>query len=46
MKRSYAHGTSATGLVDPTIGEYLPATVAAFPDAEALVSRHHGIRRT
>ena len=46
MKRSYAHGTSATGLVDQTIGESLAATVAAFPDAEALVSRHQGIRRT
>jgi fatty-acyl-CoA synthase len=41
---SYAHGTSATPLLGDTIGTNLERTVARFPDAEALVSVHQGLR--
>ena len=37
MVQSYAHGTSAVPLIGQTIGENLAATVARFPDHEALV---------
>ena len=42
---SYAHGASTTPLLGETIGANLERTVARVPDAEALVSRHQGIRR-
>jgi fatty-acyl-CoA synthase len=43
---SYAHGTSPTPLLGETIGANLERTVARVPDAEALVSRHQGLRYT
>src|SRR5438093_2011720 len=43
---SYAHGASTTPLLGETIGANLERTVARVPDAEALVSRHQGIRLT
>ena len=43
---SYSHGASSTPLLGETIGQNLERTVARFPDAEALVSRHQGIRYT
>jgi fatty-acyl-CoA synthase len=41
---SYAHGASSTPLLGETIGRNLERTAARVPDAEALVSRHQGIR--
>jgi fatty-acyl-CoA synthase len=46
MPRSYAHGASDTPLLGETIGESLERTVAKFPEREALVVRHQGIRLT
>jgi fatty-acyl-CoA synthase len=43
---SYASGTSSVPLIGQTIGANLEATVARFPDREAIVSRHQGIRLT
>src|SRR5881409_2588735 len=43
---SYAHGASTTPLLGETIRANLERTVARVPDAEALVSRHQGIRLT
>jgi fatty-acyl-CoA synthase len=43
---AYAHGASGTPLIGETIGENLERTVAAHPDALALVSRHQGLRFT
>src|SRR5438876_460040 len=43
---SYAHGALTTPLLGETIGANLERTVARVPDAEALVSRHQGIRLT
>jgi fatty-acyl-CoA synthase len=43
---AYSHGASATPLIGETIGENLQRTVAAHPDALALVSRHQGLRFT
>jgi fatty-acyl-CoA synthase len=43
---SYAHGAVATPLLGETIGANFERTVARFPEAEALVSRHQGIRLT
>src|SRR5213592_2529480 len=43
---SYAHGASTTPLLGETIGANLERTAARVPDAEALVSRHQGIRLT
>jgi fatty-acyl-CoA synthase len=43
---SYAHGASAVPLIGQTIGENLEATVARWPDREALVSRHQDLRYT
>jgi fatty-acyl-CoA synthase len=39
-------GTTASHLPEETIGQCLAATVARYPDSEALVSRHQGIRKT
>src|SRR3954452_8689372 len=46
MARSYAHGASQTPLLGETIGESLERTVARFPEREALVVRHQGVRLT
>src|SRR5947208_6186632 len=46
MTLSYAHGASAVPLLGETIGENFERTVARFPDAEALVSRHQSKRFT
>ena len=46
MVLSYSHGASAVPLLGQTIGENLAETVRRFPDAEALVVCHQGIRRT
>jgi fatty-acyl-CoA synthase len=43
---SYAHGACDEPLLGETIGANLDRTVARVPDAEALVSRHQGIRLT
>jgi fatty-acyl-CoA synthase len=46
MTLSYAHGASAVPLLGETIGANLERTVGRVPDAEALVSRHQGLRYT
>ena len=46
MALSYSHGASAVPLLGQTIGENLAETAQRFPDAEALVVCHQGIRRT
>jgi fatty-acyl-CoA synthase len=46
MGWSYAHGTSEVPLRSETIGEALSRTAARVPEAEALVSRHQGVRLT
>jgi fatty-acyl-CoA synthase len=46
MAGSYSHGASEVELRGETIGANLEATVARFPDREALVSRHQGLRYT
>jgi fatty-acyl-CoA synthase len=43
---SWAHGASATPLLGETIGANLERTVAAYPDRDALVVRHQGVRLT
>jgi fatty-acyl-CoA synthase len=46
MELSYSHGASAVPLLGQTIGENLTATARRFPDAEALVVVHQGVRLT
>jgi fatty-acyl-CoA synthase len=46
MTLSYAHGASGVPLLGETIGANLGRTVGRVPDAEALVSRHQGLRYT
>ena len=46
MTLSYAHGASGVPLLGETIGANLERTVGRVPDAEALVSRHQGLRYT
>jgi fatty-acyl-CoA synthase len=46
MELSYAHGASTIPLLGETIGRNLERTAARLPDAEALVSRHQGVRLT
>jgi fatty-acyl-CoA synthase len=46
MEQSYAHGTSETPLLGETIGANLERTTARFPTADALISRHQGLRYT
>jgi fatty-acyl-CoA synthase len=46
MELSYAHGASTVPLLGETIGSNLERTAARLPDAEALVSRHQGVRLT
>jgi fatty-acyl-CoA synthase len=43
---SYAHGTASTPLLGETIGANLERTVARFPDADAVVSRHQSVSFT
>ena len=43
---SYAHGASDQPLLGQTIGQNLERTVERVPDADALISRHQGIRYT
>jgi fatty-acyl-CoA synthase len=43
---SYVHGASAVALIGDTIGVYVDRIVARFPESEALVVRHQGIRWT
>lgn len=45
-KLSYFKGANEPGLVDETIGQRLAKTVAKFPERQALISRHQGIRWT
>ncbi len=42
--QAHATGPTDVPLLDETIGANLEATVARFPDHEALVSRHQGLR--
>jgi fatty-acyl-CoA synthase len=46
MRLSYAHGASDVPLLGETVGANFERTVARVPDAEALVSRHQGLRYT
>jgi len=41
---SYVHGASDVPLIGATIGECFDRTVERFPDGEALVVRHQGVR--
>jgi fatty-acyl-CoA synthase len=43
---SYDHGTSDARLIGETIGATFDRTVARWPDREALVARHQGVRWT
>ncbi len=43
---AYARGDTATPLLEETIGRNLESMVARFPDRDALVSMHQGIRQT
>ena len=46
MKDSYALGPTEMPLLSETIGENLEHTTARFPDHDALIVRHQGIRCT
>ena len=46
MTLSIAAGPTGTPLLDQTIGANLEATVARFPDRQALVVAGQGIRQT
>jgi fatty-acyl-CoA synthase len=46
MELSYAHGASPVPLLGQTIGENLAETARRFPDADALVVVHQGVRVT
>jgi fatty-acyl-CoA synthase len=43
---SYVHGAHDVPLIGQTIGDYLAGIVARFPDREALVVAHQGVRWT
>jgi fatty-acyl-CoA synthase len=43
---SYLHGASPVSLLGETIGENLDRTVARYPDHDAVISVHQGIRQT
>jgi fatty-acyl-CoA synthase len=43
---SYVHGASGVPLLGETIGQNLDRTAARFPDRDALVSVHQGVRQT
>jgi fatty-acyl-CoA synthase len=44
LQMSYFKGAGQPALVDTTIGDYLDDIAARFPNREALVVRHQGIR--
>ena len=44
LTRSYVHGASDVPLIGETLGQYFDATVARFPDADALIVRHQNVR--
>ena len=44
--QSYVHGASALPLIGDTIGVHFDRAVARWPESEALVVRHQGIRWT
>jgi fatty-acyl-CoA synthase len=46
LSQSYVRGDTATPLIDETIGVHFDKVVARWPDSEALVVRHQGIRWT
>jgi fatty-acyl-CoA synthase len=46
MRPSYVHGASATPLLGQTIGENLDRAVKRWPERDALVSCHQGVRFT
>ena len=46
MNPSYIHGVSETPLLGETIGQCLDRISAKFPDGDALISCHQGIRHT
>src|SRR5512135_1514388 len=46
LTQSYAHGASAVPLLGDTIGVHFDKAVARWPEAEALVVRHQGVRWT
>jgi fatty-acyl-CoA synthase len=46
MPPSYASGTSDKPLLGITIGDMFDRTVEKYPDNEALISRHQGLRLT
>ena len=46
MKNSYFKGASAPALVNETIGQFFDRIVKQYPEREALVVRHQGIRWT
>ena len=46
LTQSYVHGASAMPLLGDTIGEHFDKAVARWPEAEALVVRHQGVRWT
>jgi fatty-acyl-CoA synthase len=43
---SYSSGTSDVPLLGITIGDLFDRTASRYPDNEALVSRHQGLRYT
>jgi fatty-acyl-CoA synthase len=43
---SYLHGANPVPLLGETIGENLDRTVARFPDRDAVISVHQGVRQT
>ena len=46
MQLSHAQGTTDVPLLTETVGENLEHTTARFPDRDALIVRHQGIRCT
>jgi len=46
MKKSYYQGVDYPALIEETIGSFFKRTATTFPDREALVVRHQGIRWT
>ena len=46
MQLSYAQGSTDVPLLAETVGENLEHTTARFPDRDALIVRHQGIRCT
>jgi fatty-acyl-CoA synthase len=46
MALSYSQGTGTTPLLGETVGANFDRAVAAFPDRDALIVRHQGVRLT